>query len=71
MEESNLGMLVSERERRGHKKGKTHWFPLAPGLEASLRKPVYSMVTMSPALGLGPEPSAMMFLVTPMMKVWS
>lgn len=35
-------------------------------MEVSFNQPVYSMVTESPFLGMGPAPSEMIVLVTPM-----
>jgi hypothetical protein len=40
--------------------------PLLSGMVVSFKKPVYSIVTVSPFFGIGPVPSARTVLVTPM-----
>ena len=40
--------------------------PLLSGALRSFKYPVYAMVTLSPTLGIGPLPSLIIVLVTPM-----
>lgn len=45
--------------------------PLLSWAEVSLSQPVYSMVTLSPTLGEGPDPSTVVVLVTPIVSARS
>jgi hypothetical protein len=49
--------------------GKTHCSPLLSGLLVSFKKPVYSMVTLSPFSGIGPLPSRRIVFSTPMFAI--
>lgn len=68
LEESNLRRERWQLERVPYidEGESTHCSPLFPGLEVSFRKPVYSMVTLSPTVGMAPWPCARMVFVTPM-----
>ena len=50
--------------------GLPHLLPLLSGLLVSLIQPVYSIVTLSPALGTAPLPSTRVVLVTAIVMFW-
>ncbi len=62
------GWRGSFRSGRWNIFNNTHLSPLLSGLLVSLSQPVYSMVTVWPAVGWAPVPSAMIVLVTPIVK---
>lgn len=58
------GMPQSSKRKVG-----SYLLPLLSGLEVSFKKPVYSMETFWPFVGMGPVPSDKIVLVTPMIAL--